>query len=741
MKRTRRLATLLIILACAPPAIAQSSDETAKRFHVFPQLADGGGWQSVLLVTNASQSTNLCMLELHGDLAVDRFQDAEGVTLAGSTATFELSGSGGYRVWRTKNESALASGYATLGCTDPVVAQVLYGSRDGSGTTTGMATVFSSQAGGVFQFPVLPESRLGIAIANDTDMESSCRVILDSRAQQRLGEAPLPVASKTNVARFLDEVIPIPDGFNEGSATVSCDHGVSVIGLQFEGAIFTTLPPALLDLPPQPSDETAKRSHAFPQLADGGGWQSVLLVTNAAQSTNLCMLELHGDLAVDRFQDAEGVTATGSTATFSLIAPAGYFGWRTKNESALASGYATLDCTDPVVAQVLYASRDGSGTTTGMATVFSSQAGGVFQFPVLTPDASLGIAIANDTDMEASCHFVLDSPELQNLGQATLPVPSKSNVAQFLSEVIPVPDGFTEGSATVSCDQGVSVIGLQFEGAIFTTLPAAVLSTTPVSFTTSATSIVTAIGNIDPFLDQCPENDPAYTQIRRDFEMRLDGEVITDPVICSEPATVMSIQETTYVLQGFQALRLAYHMNEGTEGRLPWTNKGIYEWMASNIYGFNHKTDTGSGYCCDRIDGKLYISRGVTPDGNYDLIWPVDWSGISRTLAFFAHETRHADVDDPGHATGCEAPGCDATYDLSNLGGYGVQYWLHANWASGHLNVGIGCSLRGERHVNASVNAANQYLSPSRFVTNPPPLVTAELPYGGPCIPRNSRWK
>ena len=476
MKPLGRLATLLVTMACALPAIAQY-DETAKRFHVFPQIADGGGWQSVLLVTNVAQSSSFCTFELHG-LTTDRFEDASGVTTVGSTATFSLIAPAGYLVWPTKNAAALASGYATLDCTDPVVAQVLYASRDGSGTTTGMATVFSSQAGGGFQFPVLtPDARLGIATANDTNTDASCRVVLENVGRQNLGEATLPVPSKSNVAGFLYEAIQVPDGFTEGSATVSCDQQVSVIGLQFAGAIFTTLPPAVLDLPPQSFDETAKRFHVFPQIADGDGWQSFLLVTSVSQSSNLCTLELHG-LSVDRFED-RGTTATGSTATFSLTGPAGYLVWPTKNESTLATGYATLDCTDPVVAQVLYASRDGSGTTTGMATVFSSQAGGVFQFPVLTPEATLGIAIANDTNMEASCRFVLESPEQENLGQATLPVPSKSNEARFLYEAIQVPDGFTEGSATISCDQQVSVIGLQFDGAIFTTLPAAVLSTTP----------------------------------------------------------------------------------------------------------------------------------------------------------------------------------------------------------------------------------------------------------------------
>ena len=489
MKRSQRLATLLVMLACALPAIAQSSDETAKRFHVFPQIADGGGWQSVLLVTNASQSTSLCTLELHG-VAIDRFEDI-GTTATGSTATFSLIAPAGYLVWPTKNESALASGYATLDCTVPTVAQVLYGSRDGSGTTTGMATVFSSQAGGVFQFPVLtPEASLGIAIANDTNTEASCRFVLKSPERQNLGQSTLPVPSQSNVARFLYEVIQVPGGFTEGSVTVSCDQRVSVIGLQFEGAIFTTLPPAILDLPPQPSDETAKRFHVFPQIADGGGWQSVLLVTNVAQSTSLCTLELHG-LTIDRFEDI-GTTATGSTATFSLIAPAGYLVWPTKNESALASGYATLDCTDPVVAQVLYASKDGPGTTTGIATVFSSQAGEVFQFPVLTPEATLGFAIANDTNSEASCRTVLQDPQRVNLGEGTLSVPPKSNVARFLHEVIPIPRGFTRGLATVSCNQPVAMIGLHFEldpdGAIitFNTLPPAVIDPVRLTVTLSA---------------------------------------------------------------------------------------------------------------------------------------------------------------------------------------------------------------------------------------------------------------
>ena len=161
------------------PAAAQY-DETAKSFHLLPHLADGGGWQSVLLVTNVSQSASSCTFNVYG-VPLNRFSELGSFgTAAGSTATFQLEGPGGYLIWRTKNElAAVASGYATLDCSAPVVAQVVFAWFDGLGVT-GMATVFSSQAATVFQFPVLqPAATLGFAIANDTNAEASCRIVLE----------------------------------------------------------------------------------------------------------------------------------------------------------------------------------------------------------------------------------------------------------------------------------------------------------------------------------------------------------------------------------------------------------------------------------------------------------------------------------------------------------------------------------------------------------------------------------
>ena len=497
----RILATLLVTIACALPAFAQA-DETAKRFHVLPLIADGSGWQSFVLATNVAQSASPCTVELHG-LSVDRFGDVIGVTAAGSTATFELAGRGGNLVWGTRNESALASGYATLDCVAPVVAQVVLASIDESGATTGMATVFSSQAGAVFQFPVLTaDATVGFAIANDTDLDAACSLVLEDPQRVTLGEAALSAPSRSNVARMLNAAIAIPETFNGGSATVSCDRRVAMIGVHFElqpdRAIrtFNTLPLTLLDTSSDTSDETAKRFHVLPHIADGSGWQSSLLVTNVARATSQCTVELHG-LSVDRFEDAGGVTAAGSTATFELGGAGDYLVWGTENAQTLASGYATLDCMAPVVAQVVLASIGASGAPTGMATVFSAQAGEVFRFPVLTPAATLGFAIANDTNADAECRIVLEDPARMNLSEAALSVPPKSSLKQMLNTAVAIPETFLGGTSTVSCDQQVAMTGIHMELApngdiiTFNTLPPAVIDPVPptVTLTVSPDSI------------------------------------------------------------------------------------------------------------------------------------------------------------------------------------------------------------------------------------------------------------
>ena len=80
---------------------------------------------------------------------------------------------------------------------------------------------------------------------------------------------------------------------------------------------------------------------------------------------------------------------------------------------------------EPVEAQVLYVAKDASGATTGMATVFSSPPGTIFQVPVLALENRLAAAVANDTSTDASCSLVLQDHARATQGEATFSVPAQ----------------------------------------------------------------------------------------------------------------------------------------------------------------------------------------------------------------------------------------------------------------------------------------------------------------------------
>jgi hypothetical protein len=251
------------------------------------------------------------------------------------------------------------------------------------------------------------------------------------------------------------------------------------------------------------------------------------------------------------------------------------------------------------------------------------------------------------------------------------------------------------------------------------------------------TTSPTKIDDIVAFLNRCPTSDPAYAQIRKDFVIRLNGQVVGD-VPCSEPYPAMPIAQLTNELVALQAFRVAYYMDPGGPNYLPWTSKTLYHWLASVVGGIDMKTRPGQFECCETYAGRRYIVQSTQPDNQRE--YKREWPGIAATLAFFVHEARHAD-DGPPHTTGCVAfrnasgpPGCDRSYNVQKLGSYGVQYWLNQSWMTGRLNVGIACSPNAERYARQHLLDLNLQFR-NRFVENVPPLETLPAPpYGGKCF-------
>jgi hypothetical protein len=235
------------------PASAQV-DDSARSFHVFPQVADGrvadnSVYQSWLLVTNASSFVNGCAYDLYG-MAANRIDPiVPSLAISGSRATFSLPGTAAYAVIPTTGVFPLATGYATLSCAGPVTAQVLYihqggQHQNGQSRTLGMSAVYSAQRGSIVQYPVIegPSADFALAIAYHGFGSARCDVRLADTAGRTVGFRTVTITGGTNWARFLGEAMTVPSAPFLGSVGITCNAGVHTMALLYQGDVFAAVP-------------------------------------------------------------------------------------------------------------------------------------------------------------------------------------------------------------------------------------------------------------------------------------------------------------------------------------------------------------------------------------------------------------------------------------------------------------------------------------------------------------------
>ena len=240
---SKLLLCLVLSLTIVPSLFAQSA------FHVFPQVADGFSgpltYQSSLMVRNASESAAVdCTLRLYG-LRVTVLLLRRG-TLVGPNSVFTLTFGGNAWAYLTTNgQQALATGYATLTCTGPVFAQMLYSLYNGS-TKLGEAAVFSTDEGPRSQLIAdqTEGAHLGIAIANNTDAAHDYLITAFDTDGTMIGTATVRIGPRLSLPRFLDELLPASANTLASASIRAMDaSSFSTIDLRFTGPVFATISP------------------------------------------------------------------------------------------------------------------------------------------------------------------------------------------------------------------------------------------------------------------------------------------------------------------------------------------------------------------------------------------------------------------------------------------------------------------------------------------------------------------
>ncbi len=211
----------------------------------------------------------------------------------------------------------------------------------------------------------------------------------------------------------------------------------------------------------------------FPQIADGHFtdgtyYRSTLLIssTDGSEATG-CNLQLQGMSAT-----FDGL-GTGNTFKFDVDAR-GWLITSTPGVDTFRFGFATLLCDVSVNAQVIYGIYDKSGKKLSEATVFPSDGGSAVQLLADNREgARLALAIANPAAGPSKYTITVSSPEGGELNTGTVTIPSNSSTAQFLDEILGLPDNYF-GQVVITGSEKVHAMGLRFTGPIFTTIPASV---------------------------------------------------------------------------------------------------------------------------------------------------------------------------------------------------------------------------------------------------------------------------
>ena len=212
----------------------------------------------------------------------------------------------------------------------------------------------------------------------------------------------------------------------------------------------------------------------FPQVADGrfadgSFFRTTISVFHRFGDGVTCNLTLYG-------MDAN--FGTGRTTSFSIIVPDdGFVTFRTDATGSIQTGYTTLTCSTSVNAQLTYASYNPFGTKTAEATVFPTTFESSSSEILVDgrDSAQLAIAIANNTDLQRTYNLTLKDETGQTVNTGAVTVPARSNLAQFINAVLSPPPASGQVfllEVRSSDFSRFSMIGLQFTGSVFTTIPA-----------------------------------------------------------------------------------------------------------------------------------------------------------------------------------------------------------------------------------------------------------------------------
>ena len=431
-----------------------SSVPTSKR--ALPQLAFGGGWYTGLYFYN-SNSTPVTVavrpLNAAGQPLASPDAGQTGATLGivpKGTALLEFP-----------NRGTLRQGWAEVDLPDGVTGYGVFRQsvpgRTDQEAVVPLTPANQSTASLVFDDTAFTTS---VAFANPSDSESTVTHIARDSSGQVIGTSTVDLLPKGRQALELRTIVPGVAGKRGSVQSIASPGVVSALGLRFNSPAFTSIP---VEGAVVPLDVAA-----LPQIAFGGGWYTALQffnTTDAPVSVNLAFFDGNG-------QPLTVPGAGGSEAVLNLAAK-GTTVFEMPNTGALQQGWARANLPGGVIGYGVFR-QSAAGRPDQEAVVLLTKTTSPLSTLIFDDIGQLTTAVAfvNPTSSVVTVNIsVLDETGLP-LGSAAVQLGPNARQASVLKSLLPQIAG-KRGSVQFSAGAGaVSVIGLRFSTAAFTSIPA-----------------------------------------------------------------------------------------------------------------------------------------------------------------------------------------------------------------------------------------------------------------------------